>query len=61
MSAALIERRPRATDPKAAATHHAVVTDGKDVKDLKTQRKRRSGPKPKGIRRSKASWHTNLM
>lgn len=38
MTAAFIEHRPKATDPKAATTHHAVVVGGQDVKDFKTQK-----------------------
>jgi hypothetical protein len=48
MSAAFIEHRPLTTDPKAAATYHAVVVDGKDVKDFKTQREAEEWAKAQG-------------
>jgi hypothetical protein len=38
MSAAFIEHRPMASDPKAATVHHAVVANGKELKTFKTQR-----------------------
>jgi hypothetical protein len=37
MPAAYIEHRPKSTDRNAATTHHAVVVDGKDVAEYKTQ------------------------
>jgi hypothetical protein len=48
VSAAFIEHRPRATDPKAATTQHAVVADGKDLKDSKTQREAEEWAKAQG-------------
>ena len=38
MPAAYIEHRPKSTDKRAATTHHAVVVDGKDVAEYKTQK-----------------------
>jgi hypothetical protein len=38
MAAAYIEHRPLASDPKAATTHHAVVSAGREVKTFKTQK-----------------------
>ena len=48
MAAAYIEHRPKASDPKADVTHHAVVVNGSDIHDAKTQREAAEWAKQKG-------------
>jgi hypothetical protein len=38
MPAAYIEYRPKSTDKNAGVTHHAVVVNGQDVSEHKTQK-----------------------
>lgn len=38
MTAAYIEHRPLASDPKADSTHHAVVVGSREIQTFKTQR-----------------------
>jgi hypothetical protein len=38
MTAAFIEHRPRASDPREETTHYAVVVEGKETRDFKTQK-----------------------
>lgn len=38
MTSAFIEHRPKASDPKAAVTHHVVVVNGKEIHQAKTQK-----------------------
>lgn len=48
MATAFIEHRPFAGDPKAATTHHAVVVNGKEVKETTTQREAAEWAKSQG-------------
>lgn len=50
MTAAYIEHRPRSTDPKAETKHFAIVVDGKDVRECKTQREAEEWADGKGYR-----------
>jgi hypothetical protein len=38
MSAAYIEHRPLASQAHQSTTHHAVVVDGKEIQNFKTQK-----------------------
>jgi len=50
MPAAYIEHRPKSTDKNAGTTHHAVVVDGKDVAEYKTQKEAKDAACKAGYR-----------
>ena len=50
MAAAYIEHRPLASDPHAGTAHHAVVFNGKEILDFKTQREAAEWAKAQGYK-----------
>jgi hypothetical protein len=48
MAAAYIEHRPLASDPHAGTAHHAVVVNGREIRDFKTQREAAEWAKAQG-------------
>jgi hypothetical protein len=48
MTAAFIEHRPLASSAHTAATHHAIVVGGREIKEFKTQREAAEWAKAQG-------------
>lgn len=48
MTAAFVEHRPLASDPRAGTTHHVVIANGREVAQFKTQKEAAEWAKAQG-------------